>query len=859
MMSTRDNYHPYCSSSSDENLTNDEKDYEYQQYLHDKRDSDNNINNSTKKKTSFSSSKKTPKFYSVESNDSDSVLSFTTRSSLGTTLSNGGIPLPPSPHIPVTTRKISGGTSKTIATASTSSISSSASGISGEKNDTSSSLSDHLNSWQRHDKNINNISKQETTPHLPCQNNSILGNNNRNITTGKNYNHENNSNSIDNINSAEDIYRRSIEHLAKSSNIKDDTSVVSRLSFKAQHSQDFSQNSYSKSKINTSDTTKPYHDNDDEGDDGSWYDPDTMQRMSTVPLDNETLNSLQHDDDDEYREGSFLDENLRRIPPKFNALICCKSRPDNNTVYMTVPKIIICTALALALCLTLEIVLHRGSNTTSTKIPMAPLDLMNLMEECTSSNNPTLEQYKHCQAMCLQASCCVEPNKMSDYCFEDSVDECLSYQPCVAIHLVYGMLTPEAAVYVTSPISTETDQNNNNNDDKDAITKNVISEACSLDSYETELGRAQCVEYCAPSACCFSKNFGCWGSHDSAYSHFYGSHLCHVYSECTVVFSDSAKIIHNKEEEKEDLEVISKTVAHLCDASTWEMQEDEEVCKDLCLPSQCCFTSTTDPSHYNCLHSHPELCAMYLSCNVLYDGGFVGVFTPENTVVYDGGDAGHDSFDSSITKEEDDTSTLNYFNDTDSYVHIAHSLEEIIESACSPNTTFDQDNHFMLGENNNNGDNTALECIEVCQPSQCCFHTNPEKNCWDDSEVMCDIFAPCEILREELVAATKTLHVISDVVQMVCGNLNELQTDTQLQQLCEEICLPYSCCFVTNGNDNGIANNATTTNNGSACEDSATASFCSSYEACGALSWTDEPRLNAKNLSNGVAVNITIP
>ena len=74
-------------------------------------------------------------------------------------------------------------------------------------------------------------------------------------------------------------------------------------------------------------------------------------------------------------------------------------------------------------------------------------------------------------------------------------------------------------------------------------------------------------------------------------------------------------------------------------------------------------------------------------------------------------------------------------------------------------------------------------------------------------------------------AMANTLEVVEDVVQLACGYTTDVLTSKkEMKQLCEEMCMVYSCCFI-NGDDDNV----------SACQDPVTTTFCPSYKACRAL------------------------
>jgi len=75
------------------------------------------------------------------------------------------------------------------------------------------------------------------------------------------------------------------------------------------------------------------------------------------------------------------------------------------------------------------------------------------------------------------------------------------------------------------------------------------------------------------------------------------------------------------------------------------------------------------------------------------------------------------------------------------------------------------------------------------------------------------------------------LSTVDSMLQMLCGDEEQLQMEDSLLQLCEEMCLPYSCCFV-NGSSAGGGSDY------SECEDFNTASLCPSYIACSVVYWS---------------------
>mmetsp|Transcript_16281 Transcript_16281/g.18750 ORF Transcript_16281/g.18750 Transcript_16281/m.18750 type:complete len:901 (+) Transcript_16281:89-2791(+) len=861
---SEDESQPMEDELVDQNNHDNIDDYQYQQYLNG---SDNgSILSSNKASSQFGSD-------SLAGGSQSYISYITPMSTFGTSSSHSKslIPLPPAPHIPQTSQKISQTTS-----------------VSSNPSSKSSTLGDYFESQQISSTTVKSESPQKH--HLPWHNKIVQNNSPK--RTNK-----------DDENDTEHIYRRSIEDIASYYNDKDDSTIISRLSsiMDSTKTKTAPQNrSRINSIYNTASSIQPISHtlNENDEDDGTWYDPDAMGRMSNVPLDNESVISISFGSKSRAL-GTTMNERAQQYISEIS-----NNRSDALSRQTRIIPKILCLVLAVTFVITFtfftysELVplnRHNGSSLEGSKLPIAPSDLIYICDANQNGFPSERWEVEECETLCLAASCCVAPDHKLNYCFEDNIDACLSYQPCAVIQPVFGMLTQEAADVVSAGVKSEnrTDDTgvSSPNESSSNHEINIMSEVCKPESYGTQKGKAQCEEYCVPSECCFSES-GCWKSEDLLKSvGFYGSRLCSLYSSCLIVYFNEDQEGHGSfVADSESLDIIMRTVEERCDITKFKTEADIEVCQDLCLPSQCCFTSEKDDtSNYDCLESHVSLCAAYSFCSVLHDGTDLAevltkyAYDEDVTKVME--EEGHSyqqivddyiyhDYDQSLSptlasieqsssplkQQSDDNGIykeLDSVNDTapsnNNNVTTVQSLKNSVDLACSPNTTFDEHNHILI---NNNA--TTVQCEDLCHPAQCCYHPDIESNCWDDLSVMCDTFASCGILGDDLLHTPPTvshgdtltesyngtskmesgldlrpdlLSTVDSMLQMLCGDEEQLQMEDSLQQLCEEMCLPYSCCFV-NGSSAGGGSDY------SECEDFNTASLCPSYIACSVVYWS---------------------
>lgn len=327
------------------------------------------------------------------------------------------------------------------------------------------------------------------------------------------------------------------------------------------------------------------------------------------------------------------------------------------------------------------------------------------------------------------------------------------------------------------------------------------------------------------------------------------------------------------------LALTTSVLEGFCDPTKWKnyivTDSDNgdlyQVCEDMCLPSRCCFlkfetslSAAERSKMVDCRESQADLCEAYQSCQHLYN--YTDITAKDN------------DFEEEINVEP--TKSLTPISDN-SYstapdVSMMTVLQSSIESVCSPSqnrtdwtsNTMDNDHTSLLFVQN---DNETTTCQDICYLSKCCFESRVDNNCWDDFTSLCDGFSLCSssmfiIESDDANAAAAAAradaysasHVIFNIVNMACNNtavpaieqhVSPLSSSASQQEaadkkneinyrfeLCEDLCLPYSCCFMEGQRDG--------------CDDAITESLCSSYKACEIFFW-DAQFNNVANVWGG--------
>eukprot|EP00566_Odontella_aurita_P004620 CAMPEP_0113578310 /NCGR_PEP_ID=MMETSP0015_2-20120614/29402_1 /TAXON_ID=2838 /ORGANISM="Odontella" /LENGTH=765 /DNA_ID=CAMNT_0000482085 /DNA_START=135 /DNA_END=2432 /DNA_ORIENTATION=- /assembly_acc=CAM_ASM_000160 len=358
--------------------------------------------------------------------------------------------------------------------------------------------------------------------------------------------------------------------------------------------------------------------------------------------------------------------------------------------------------------------------------------------KCKGGATKTPEGLEQCQNICEQAACCFAHGPA--YCLNAGLDvDCVHFSACDILHrgeddddddndeLDDGDPKSTTTTTTTTAESVAVDgsaadgggggSTNAGGDSASAgntlPTKAQIDESCLQDLTDYDW-KVTCEELCLPGKCCFDAPQSTCGEDQ-------GGIDCALFSSCSRVYEGGAR------------DSVKDVLAEACSDSALAMPPGEEICREACEGSECCFS---DPGTCTSLD-----CSDYSLCSAVFGDGTNDKVEDERPKEEgedaqprgegEGGtDTGEKGDESAAAEQDTGAAGGNGGANRDEDDDLA-TAENVI-AACSSDKL--------------QSDRGREGCEKLCINHLCCFAT--ENDCKGTLGTECLVYAACEALVE---------------------------------------------------------------------------------------------------------------